>query len=64
MKRKRLGEEIEAYLCKGLKNARWNTAEQAREALAQHFKRSFKYTTVWVWLKKMRGGSSGPSPRA
>lgn len=57
-------EEVEAFLIKGLKNARWNTAVQAQEDLQKKFKKSFKYTTVWTWLKKMRRGVSSPSPRA
>ena len=59
-----LDSEIEAYLLKGLENARWNTAEQARAELSLHFKRSFSYHQVWHWLKKMRRGISSPSPRA
>ena len=59
-----LDSEIKAYLLKGLENARWNTAEQARAELSVHFKRSFSYHQVWHWLKKMRRGISSPSPRA
>ena len=47
-----LDKELKAYLLKGLENARWNTAEQAREELEQRFKRNFTYVTVWNWLKK------------
>ena len=36
-----LGAETKAYLLKGLENARWNTAEQARGELSVHFKCSF-----------------------
>ena len=59
-----LDEEIEHYLMEGLENSRWNTAEQARQELEVRFERRFKYTTVWVWLKKMRRRSSGSSPQA
>jgi len=59
-----LSEEIESYFIDGLKNARWNTACQAREELEKHFEQRFKYKTVWYWLKKMRGGVSGSPPRA
>ena len=59
-----LNSKIEAYLLKGLENARWNTAEQARAELSLHFKRSFSYHQVWHWLKKMRRGISSPLPRA
>lgn len=57
-------EDIEAFLSEGLENARWNTAVQAQQGLEKKFKRSFKYKTVWVWLKKMRRGVPSPSPRA
>ena len=59
-----LNEEIELYLMKGLENARWNTAGQARDELEKHFEQRFKYKTVWVWLKKMRGGATSSPPRA
>ena len=52
--------EIEAYLLKGLENARWNTAEQARAELSVHFKRSFSYHQVWHWLKNAPEFSSRP----
>jgi len=57
-----MDEQIEAYLLKGLQNARWNTAEQAREPLERHFERRFNYKTVWVWLKKCAGVLRVPRP--
>jgi transposase len=57
-----LNSEIEAYLLKGLENARWNTAEQARAELSVHFKRSFSYHQVWHWLKKCAGVFRVPRP--
>ena len=57
-----LDDEIEAYLMNGLKNARWNTAEQAREELEKRFERHFKYSTVWNWLKKCAGVLRVPRP--
>ena len=57
-----LDEEIEAYLRNGLKNTRWNTAEQAREELQRHFGRPFNYKTVWLWLKKCAGVLRVPRP--
>ena len=59
-----LNSEIEAYLLKGLENARWNTAEQARAELSLHSNRSFSYHQAWPLVKKMRRGISSPSPRA
>ena len=55
-------EEVEAFLKKGLENARWNTAVQAQEALEKKFKKSFKYPTVWTWLKKCAGVFRVPRP--
>jgi len=57
-----MDEEIEAYLLDGLEHARWNTAEQARQELEVHFERSFKYNTVWQWLKKCTGVLRIPRP--
>jgi len=57
-----LDEEVEAYLRNGLKNTRWNTAEQAREELQRHFGRPFNYRTVWLWLKKCAGVLRVPRP--
>ena len=57
-----LDSEIKAYLLKGLENARWNTAEQARAELSVHFKRSFSYHQVWHWLKKCAGVFRVPRP--
>lgn len=57
-----MDEEIEAYLRKGLQNARWNTAQQAREELERHFQHRFKYTTVWNWIKKCAGVLRVPRP--
>ena len=57
-----MDEEIEAYLRKGLQNARWNTAQQAREELERHFERRFKYATVWNWIKKCAGVLRVPLP--
>ena len=47
-----LDSDIEAYLLKGLENARWNTVEQARAELSLHFKHSLSYHQVLHWLKK------------
>ncbi len=55
-------EEVEAFLKKGLENARWNTAVQAQQDLEVHFKRSFSYSTVWYWLKKCTGVLRVPRP--
>ena len=59
MKRKQLGEEADRLqikaLLKGLENARWNTAEQARQELERRFERRFTYATVWNWLKNAQG---------
>jgi transposase len=41
-----MDKDVEAYQLKGLENARWNTAEQAREELSKHFERNFKCTTA------------------
>lgn len=57
-----LDEQIESYLLKGLENARWNTAEQARQELEEHFEQRFKYKTVWRWLKKCAGVLRIPRP--
>ena len=57
-----LSPEIEKYLLEGLQNARWNTAQQARHQLQEHFKKQFKYKTVWVWLKKCAGVLRVPRP--
>ena len=51
-----LDEEIQSFLSEGLENASWNTAVQAQQDLEKKFKSSFKYKTVWVWLKKIRRG--------
>ena len=57
-----LDDELEAYWLKGLENARWNTAEQARQELEQRFERRFTYATVWNWLKKCAGVLRVPRP--
>ena len=57
-----MDEAIEAYLRKGLENARWHTAQQAREELERHFERRFTYATVWSWLKKCAGVLRVPRP--
>ena len=53
---------IKDFLQRGLENARWNTAQQACEDLQSHFKCSFNYKTVWVWLKKCAGVLRIPRP--
>lgn len=57
-----LDEEVEAYLLEGLENTRWNTAQQAREALERRFEQRFNYKTVWNWLKNARGCFEFPAP--
>ena len=57
-----LNSEIEAYLLKGLENARWNTAEQARAELSVHFKRSFSYRNCLALVKKCAGVFRVPRP--
>lgn len=57
-----LNEELEAYLLNGLENARWNTAEQARQEIEQHFERRFTYASLWNWLKKCAGVLRVPRP--
>lgn len=58
----KMDDEIEAYLLAGLKSTRWNTAHQTCEDLERHFKRHFKYKTVWNWLKKCAGVLRVPRP--
>lgn len=58
----KMDDEIEAYLLKGLENARWNTVHQAQEDLERRFDRDFKYKTVWNWLKKCAGVLRVPRP--
>lgn len=60
--RKLCDDEIQAYILKALKDARWNTAVQAQEDLQKHFCRSFNYKSVWVWLKKAAGVLRVPRP--
>jgi len=55
-------EDIQAYIKKALQTARWNTAVEGQRDLEKHFGRSFKYATVWVWLKKMAGVLRVPRP--
>src|SRR5690606_26557067 len=55
-------EEIEAFLESGLKSTRWNTVIQVQEDLQKKFNKSFKYTTVWTWLKKCAGVFRVPRP--
>ena len=57
-----MDDKVEAYLLAGLKETRWNTAHQTCEDLERHFGRSFKYKTVWVWLKKCAGVLRVPRP--
>jgi hypothetical protein len=49
-------------LLKGLKNAGWNIAQQARAELSVHFNRSFSYHQVWHWLKKCAEVFQVPRP--
>ena len=58
----KLSPEIEQYLLKGLQKAHWNTAQQARQQLQDHFKKPFNYKTVWTWLKKCAGVIRVPRP--
>ena len=58
----KMDDEIEAYLLKGLNNARWNTGHQVCEDLERHFGQPFKYKTVWNWLKKCAGVLRVPRP--
>jgi len=55
-------ESIQQYLKKGLEQGKWNTAVQAQQDLKEHFKGTFKYTTVWCWLKKLAGVLRVPRP--
>jgi len=55
-------EEIIAYLEQGLENQRWNTLVEATRELEKHFRRKFKYKTVWVWAKKCMGVLRIPRP--
>ena len=57
-----LDEDIEVYLMKGLKKARWNTVGQACEELEKHFDKHFTYHRVWHWLKKCAGVLRVPRP--
>ena len=54
-------KEIEQYLIEGLRSARWNTAQQARHQLQDHFKRQFNYKTVDMG-KKCAGVLRVPRP--
>jgi hypothetical protein len=49
-------------LLKGLENAGWNTAQQARAELSVHFNRSFSYHQVWHGLKECAGVIRVPRP--
>ena len=53
---------MESFLGEGLANACWKTAVQAQRDLENRFKRSFKYKTLWVWLKKFAGVFRVPRP--
>ena len=55
-------EDIGNYLDQGLRVSRWTTAVQAQQELEKHFKRSFRYKTVWYWLKKKAGVLRVPRP--
>ena len=57
-------EEITDYIADALESGRWNTVVQAQQELENHFDRKLHYHNVWYWVKKMRRGASGSSPRA
>lgn len=58
----RRSAQIEAFLAQGLEVGRWNTAVQAQQDLERHVGRSFRYQTVWYWLKKCAGVLRVPRP--
>ena len=55
-------DQVQVFLKEGLKSGKWNTVGQAKSALEAHFKKSFKYHTVWHWVKKSSGVLRRPRP--
>ena len=55
-------EDVIDYLKEGLEAQRWNTLVEATHELEKHFRRSFKYKTVWTWTKKCAGVLRIPRP--
>ncbi|NCX55487.1 MAG: IS630 family transposase [Rhodobacterales bacterium] len=55
-------DEVQAFLKAGLEAGKWNTAGQAKSALEKQFNQTFRYHTVWHWVKKCSGVLRRPRP--